>query len=110
MASRAHAYRPVEAAAADRRSDTRYRVTVSRATVRKPAEQPVTALLQDLSVYGCRLAAERSFDSGERVWLRLGGNMPIAGKIVWSEDGVIGCRFDEKIERSMMRSLTLALV
>ncbi len=110
MASRAHAYRPVEAAAADRRSEQRYRVTVTRATVRKPAEQPVTGLLRDLSVYGCRLEAERSFDAGERVWLRLGGNMPIVASVVWSEDGVIGCRFDEKIARDMMRSLTLALV
>lgn len=49
-------------------------------------------------------------DRDEPVWLSLNDSPPIAAKVMWSADGVLGCRFDTPIARALLRSLTLTLV
>jgi hypothetical protein len=93
---------------ADPRADARHAVVITRATLRRHGEQPVAASLCDLSIYGCRLAAPDPHEPGERVWLRLASSMPVAATVVWSANGVTGCRFDVPIDRALMRTLTLA--
>ncbi|VVT11485.1 conserved hypothetical protein [Sphingomonas sp. EC-HK361] len=109
MASRATQYRPVQPASIDQRGAVRHRLTLSRATVRRHGGQPVEAELHDVSIYGCRVAGDLPFAEGERLWLRFEGGMPIAATIVWSVDGFTGCRFDDPIDRALMRRLTLVI-
>lgn len=109
MATRLSQYRTVGPALVEQRSEPRHRILVSRATVRKQGDAPIEATLRDLSVYGCRLACASEHPEGERLWLRLQGNLPVAATVVWNDGDHIGCRFDAPIERSLMRSLTLVI-
>ena len=106
MASRATAFKPVTQY--DRRADSRFGATVARASVRGVKHQPASALLDDISTYGCRLLCEGDFEPDTVVWVRLNGSMPIPARVVWNTDGRLGCRFETPIERSLLRSLTLA--
>ena len=105
MASRATAYRPV--VPAERRDSARFDAQVTRATLRGLAEQPTDAALVEISLYGCRIACDVAHAAGEPVWLRLNGSVPVAARIMWSEGGVTGCRFDVPIGRALLRSLTI---
>ena len=105
MASRATAYRPM--AISDRRDATRVDAQVTRAGVRSVSEESKPATLAEISIYGCRIACDLNTEVDEPVWLRLGGSLPIAAHVVWSEGGRIGCRFDTPIGRPLLRSLTI---
>ncbi len=78
--------------------------------MRGVAQEPIEALLKDVSLYGCRLESGVEHPADEAIWLRLNGSMPIAARVVWSRDGTIGCRFDSPIERALLRSLMMRLV
>ena len=108
MASRALSFRVVRSS--DRRDDIRHIAVVTRATVRGVAQEPCGAALQDVSLYGCRLVSTDEHAPDEAVWLRLNGSMPIAARVVWSRDGMLGCRFDAPIERALLRSLMMRVV
>ncbi len=109
MASRATQYRPVAAALADARTAPRHRVVVTRATVRRHGDPAVEAVLEDLSIYGCRVTVADRHDPGDRLWLRFAGDMPVAATVVWAAEGKMGCRFDEPIARQLARALTLSV-
>ncbi|WNO53955.1 PilZ domain-containing protein [Stakelama saccharophila] len=101
-------YRPVGPALVEQRRAPRHPVFVTRATTRRHKQEAVEARLCDLSAYGCRLAGDDQPD-GERLWLRFEGSMPVAATAVWSRDGMVGCRFDEPIDRKLVRALTLTV-
>ncbi|WP_375404511.1 PilZ domain-containing protein [uncultured Sphingomonas sp.] len=117
MASRASRYVSAEPASLEQRATPRMLVSITDATVRQHAAAPVTAVLSDLSAYGCRIASTGEHGTGEhgagehragdRVWVRLAGGLPIAATVVWSADGLTGCRFDEGLAREVLRALTL---
>lgn len=107
MAAHASRYRAVEPALLERRRSFRHPVLVTPATIRGHGEHPVTAALDDLSVYGCRLSTPAEHLPGERVWLRLSGGLPVAATVVWAAGGLAGCRFDVALERELVRALTL---
>jgi hypothetical protein len=101
------AYRKVAPAKLEQRGAVRHPVVIKRASVRGHGRQPLDAELDDLSVYGCRIAVDSLFKTGERLWLRFAGGKAIAANAVWCEDGKLGCRFDEPLDRDLFRSLTL---
>lgn len=107
MASRATQFRRVEPALVEHREIDRVPVELRRATVRRHGAKPVDARLYDISVYGCRVHSDVDAASGDRLWLRFPGGLPIAATVVWCEMGFIGCRFDEPIERALVRELAL---
>lgn len=109
MATKYSQYRRVEPASLEQRAEPRLKLSITRASVRRHGKTPIDALLHDLSTYGCRIAAGVDAEQGERLWLRFDGRMPIAATVVWCLDGMVGCRFDEQIERAMMRALTLRI-
>jgi hypothetical protein len=109
MASNVTRILPVSPDVDERRSNARLVVLVARASIRKISEQPADAVLIDLSVYGCKIESPLDHETGERIWLRFSGANPIHATIVWAEKGYAGCRFDEAIENSLFRSLTLAM-
>ena len=109
MATKLSQFRAVGPASVEQRSEPRHRILVSRATVRKHGEPPVEATLRDLSIYGCRLRCAAELASGERLWLRLHGSMPVSATVIWNDGETMGCRFDAPIERGLMRALTLVI-
>ena len=108
MAARASRFRTVSNALVEQRGAARHRVVIDRATVRHHGDEPTEAVLCDLSIYGCRLSSVAPHEIGERVWLRLGGGLPIAATVVWSADDLVGCRFDTAIATAVVRALKLA--
>ncbi len=105
MASRATAYRPM--IKTDQRDARRFEAQVTRASLREVTQEPAGAGLVDISIYGCRIACDTDVETGEPVWLRLNGSLPIAAKVVWNRGGLLGCRFDTPIGRPLLRSLTI---
>ena len=108
MASRASRYVAAEPASLEQRAAPRMAVSITDATVRPHTAAPVAARLSDLSAYGCRVASAGEHAPGDRVWVRLAGGTPIAASVVWSADGLTGCRFDKGLPRETLRALTLA--
>ena len=100
-------YRKVAPARIEQREVVRHPVLLQRATVRKHSKAPQEARLVDLSVYGCRLLTDVAFKIGDRLWLRFAGGNPISATAVWFERGRLGCRFDEALDRTLFRELTL---
>jgi hypothetical protein len=63
-----------------------------------------------LSVYGCRIAIDGEYVADDRIFVRLSGGLPVPAAVIWTQDGVLGCRFDKPIARSLLRSVVLSLV
>lgn len=110
MATTAMRFRAAEPAMVEQRRERRYRVDVTRATVRQHGEQPCDAELVDVSAYGCRLSASVAPDVGERLWLRFAGGAAIPATLIWRERDQLGCRFDTPLDPAFVRSLTLRLL
>lgn len=100
-------FRKVPPARLEQRQSQRHPVLLGKVSVRKHAKQPISALLVDVSAYGCRLLFEGGVKVGDRLWLRLAGSEPIAATAVWSEGDRLGCKFDDTLDRNLFRALTL---
>lgn len=100
-------FRKVPPARLEQREAVRHPVLLSKVTVRKHAERPVSAFLVDLSVYGCRVLFDGSVKVGDRLWVRLAGSEPIGATAVWSDGERLGCKFDDTLDRTLFRALTL---
>ena len=100
-------YRKVAPARIEQRGTLRHPVLLQRATVRRAKAAPIQAQLCDLSIYGCRLAMDEVFKAGDRIRLSFADHRSVTATTIWCEDGLLGCRFDEAIDRALFRSLTL---
>ncbi len=100
-------YKKVAPAQLEQREVMRHPVLLQKATVRRHSKQPIEAKLVDVSVYGCRVLLDESFKVGDRLWLRLAGSGPISATAVWAEGDRLGCKFDEILDRTLFRQLTL---
>jgi PilZ domain len=100
-------YRRVVPARLEQRDAIRHPVSISRTTMRRPTAKIDNARLIDLSIYGCSLEVDDIVKSGQRLWLRFSCSAPISSTVIWCEDGKLGCRFDQAIDRDLFRSLTL---
>jgi hypothetical protein len=109
LATRLSQYRTVAPALVEQRAAERHRVLITRATVRKKGNPPIEAQLHDLSIYGCRLGCRSPHGAGDRIWLRIREDLPIAATVVWNDGQQLGCRFETPIERSLVRALTLVI-
>jgi PilZ domain-containing protein len=109
VATRVSQYRAMVPILTEQRGAPRHRVHVTRATLTKRGNLPVEAMLHDLSIYGCRLLLRSKHAEGDLLWLSLDGHDPIAAIVVWNDGAQLGCRFENPIARSLLRSLTLAL-
>ncbi|MGJ3646870.1 PilZ domain-containing protein [Sphingomonas sp. GlSt437] len=102
-------YRRPEPALVEQRSIDRHPVFIRRAAVQRGRAKAIEARLEDVSIFGCKLACAGQAKADERVFLSIQGGMPIAATIVWADKGMIGCRFDTPISGGMVRALTLGL-
>lgn len=108
MATRLTQYKAVTAALVEHRAVPRQRVFIARAKINRRGTTPVEAALHDVSIYGCRLACTVPHREGERIWLRIADDLPVAATVAWNDGSHIGCRFDAPLDRKTMRTLTLA--
>ena len=102
-------YRRPEPAQIEKRKAPRHRVAVVRAEVERNKQVPISALLRDISVYGCCLKLDAVLRVDEAVSLSFGENEGIDASIVWQKGGRVGCRFVNPISRQLFRSMTLAI-
>jgi hypothetical protein len=109
VATRFSQYRTPEAASLEQRAEPHLKLSLTHASARRYGKAAIDALLHDLSIYGCRMAAKTRAAAGERLWLSFENRSPVSATIVWNNDGMIGCRFDTPIERAMLRSISLRL-
>lgn len=103
-------FRSVKSALIEQRQVYRHPVQIQCAAIRENGKGGTTAKageLVDVSVYGCRISCDGRFKASTRIWLRFDSSSPIPATAVWCEDGHIGCRFDEKLDQGLFRSLTL---
>ena len=106
MASRASRYLPAPPASLERRAALRWPVVVSDAAG-VGAGPPCPAVLSEVSAYGCRIELSGAARAGDRLWLRLADGPAVAATVVWSADGLAGCRFDVALPRAALRALTV---
>jgi hypothetical protein len=109
MATRCSQYRTVAPALVEHRAVERHRVHFTSTEVQERGGRASSAMLYDLSVYGCRLACRTRHLEGTRLWLRFRDREPVAAAVVWNDGQHIGCRFDAPIERKLVRELTLVI-
>ncbi|RZM09812.1 MAG: PilZ domain-containing protein [Sphingomonas sp.] len=70
------------------------------------ADAPSTeARLSDLSTGGFRAHGALEARAGDQVWLRLTGQLPVAAKLVWSNEGVHGAAFVEPLAPALVRRM-----
>lgn len=100
-------YKKVAPAQLEQREVVRHPVLLQKASVRRHSKQPIEAKLVDLSVYGCRVLLDGSFEIGDRLWVRLADSNPIGATAVWREGDRLGCKFDELLDRALFRQLIL---
>ena len=92
----------------ERRDEPRYRVYLSRVTVKNRGTMR-EGELYDLSIYGCRIACATRYREDDRLRLTLFGRAPVEATVIWCADGYIGCRFAKPIKGQTVRALTLGL-
>ena len=78
---------PTEGRSAERR------IVNLAARLRDPGATLVDAEVRDLSTDGFMAETGLSLDTGAIVWLKLPGLEPQNSRVVWTEDGKIGCQF-----------------
>lgn len=103
-------FRTVKPALIEQRQVYRHPVQIQRTAIRQNSKSGKTfkaGELVDISIYGCRISCDTKFADGTRLCLRFEGSSAIAATTIWCKDGSIGCRFDEKLDHSLFRSLTL---
>jgi hypothetical protein len=108
MATRLSQYRTAQPATLERRAEPRHRIYLSRVTV-KNRGVPREAELYDLSIYGCRVSCATRYREDERVRLSLFGGASVEARVIWCNDGYIGCRFVVPIPSERVRALTLGI-
>jgi hypothetical protein len=100
-------FRTVKPALIEQRQVYRHPVQIQRTAIRQQGKAGKAGELLDVSIYGCRVSSVSRFAEGTRLWLRFDGSNPIAATAIWCKDGHIGCRFDDKLDQTLFRSLTL---
>ncbi len=100
-------YRTPDPARVDQRQDKRHIVMLRKASVRRKPTEVYEAKISEISVYGCRLFTKAPFDVGDAITLNLPVKDDICAVVVWREDGLMGCRFDEALDREILRQMTL---
>lgn len=100
-------YRTPDPARIDQRQDKRHLVMLRKSELHKEASKPYEAQIAELSIYGCRLFTDAEFAAGDAVMVSLTDQNIVSAKAIWQEDGRVGCRFDEPLDREVLRKMTL---
>jgi hypothetical protein len=77
-----------------RQPDPRYTIDLP-ARIVSDDRDPLPARLVNLSRHGCRVILPHSFDAAQLLRLEVPGWPRLAARVIWSQDGRTGCRFEE---------------
>jgi len=102
-------YRSVAPAQIEKRGVLRHPVALRRASIGRRAAKSHDAEIIDVSIYGCRIKTGARFKPDDRIGIAFEGHASISATAVWCKDGKIGCRFDNPLDRSLFRTLTLVI-
>jgi PilZ domain len=100
-------YRTPDPARVDQRQEKRHIVLLRKSSVRKNSTKLHEAQIAELSIYGCRLFTTAHFSIGDDITVSLHDDIIISAKAVWLEKGRVGCRFNEPLDRDVLRRMTL---
>ncbi len=59
----------------------------------------------DLSLHGARLQTYSALKAGNRIWLTLPKLGQVVAKVVWADDFVAGCQFEQPLDDSSYQAL-----
>lgn len=82
-----------EFAAQEDRSAHRVKLTIP-ASLRPSGSRSFQTVVRDLSMSGFSAAAVNRIHPGTRCWLTLPGMESLAAKVVWWDNGIVGCAFE----------------
>ncbi len=100
-------FRAVKPALIEHREVERCLVEIQNTLIKQNGKAAKLGELVDVSIYGCRVSCDSKFAEDTALWLRFDDSSPVPATIIWCKDGHIGCRFDEKLDHELFRSLTL---
>src|SRR5205085_9515744 len=69
------------------------RIVNLAARLREPGATIADVEVRDLSTDGFMAETNLTFETGAIIWLKLPGLEPQNSRVVWSEEGKIGCQF-----------------
>jgi len=91
MTSETH---PYKVAAQEDRCGPRTRLTIP-ATLRASGGRAFQSVVHDLSISGFSAASINRMHEGQMCWLTLPGLESLQGQVVWWDNCIVGCAFEE---------------
>jgi hypothetical protein len=93
-----------EFAAQEDRSAHRIRMSIP-AALRPSGGKSLQTAVRDLSMSGFSATAISRIHPGTRCWLTLPGMESLAAKVVWWDNGVVGCAFENLLSPIILDSI-----
>jgi len=100
-------FRKVAPAKVDQRESPRHDVQLQPARAQRKNCGSLSAVLSDLSIYGCRLAVAGEYRENSPLRIAINGSDWIDAEVVWCAEGKLGCRFNVTQNKEWVRQLTL---
>lgn len=100
-------FRKAAPARVEQRAAPRYEAVITSARSQRKNCGSVPVKLADLSIYGCRLEVAGEYREGTDLRVAIDGGEWIKASVVWSKDGLVGCRFADAQDKEWVRRLTL---
>lgn len=82
------------------------RIVNLAATLRENGAIGHKALVTNLSESGCQIHWDTRIDQGAEVFVKLTARPPLRATIIWSKDGISGCRFATPLTTTAILALT----
>ncbi|NYT42534.1 PilZ domain-containing protein [Sphingomonas sp. R-74633] len=82
----------------DRRNDDRSKISVYRSAMLRWSGFEALCLIRNISPGGLMGKLHTSLAPGEPVQVEIRSGHEISGRVAWSDDGMVGVQFDERID------------
>lgn len=93
-----------ETASQEDRSAHRIRISIP-ASLRPSGSKGYQTVVRDLSLSGFSAMAINPVHPGTRCWLTMPGLESMEAKVIWWEDGQLGCAFDNLLSLPVLESI-----
>jgi hypothetical protein len=93
-----------EVAAQEDRCAPRTKITIP-AQLRPSGARAFQTVVHDLSLSGFSASAISRMHVGQRCWITLPGLQSLEAQVVWWEDSVVGCAFEELLSPIVLDSI-----
>lgn len=75
------------------------------ARMRQAGAKSIEVRVWDLSAGGFRVEWPHKMQRGDRVWLMVSGTTSLAALVAWTEEFVIGCKFEERVHGAVLNTI-----